>query len=80
MSDDDKQFPIQGGYQKNTRRKFGASSIPWWLAELAYQEYAKPHGASQSLERLAERGGFGRSELIALLSGSDERADEICPE
>lgn len=59
----DKQFPIQGDYGENK-----PSSIPWWLAEIAYKAYASQYGKSQSIERLAERGGFGRDELISLLS------------
>ena len=42
-------------------------SIPWWLAEEAYAHYAKLFGTSQSLKRLAERGGFGHKELLMLL-------------
>lgn len=34
-------------------------AIPWGLAEILYPAY----GHDQSLERLAERGGFGRGEL-----------------
>lgn len=48
-------FPIQGGGQ-----------IPWWLAEIAY-EYYHEHWPDQSLERMAERGGFGVSELVGLI-------------
>ena len=55
-----KQFPIQAtdGYP--------AGWIPWVIAEQAYEEYSKKH-RSQSLERLASRGGFGWFELIHLL-------------
>ncbi len=45
----------------------GASTIPWWLAEIAYASYAKSFGSGQSLERLAER-GFGRDELVGLIA------------
>ena len=44
-------------------------TIPWWLAEVAYEYYSKRFGTDQSLERLNERGGFGREELICLLRG-----------
>lgn len=56
-----KTFPIQSevGHER--------SSIPWWLAELAYKEYSRRYGTEQSLERLAERGGFGHAELLAFL-------------
>jgi len=50
-----KPFPIQGG-----------GSIPWWLAEVAF-EYYQEKCPGQSLQRLAERGGFGVRELIGLI-------------
>lgn len=37
--------------------------IPWWVAERAYGVYAAEFGRSQSLERLAQRGGFCPSEM-----------------
>lgn len=37
--------------------------IPWGVAEMAYLVYAKRYGTSQSLERLAERGGFYVEEM-----------------
>jgi len=62
--DDTLPFPIQG---ELGRPRLKSSSIPWWLAEIAYEHYAKLFGKEQSLERLAERGGFGRDELLTLL-------------
>lgn len=51
-------------------RKFpllnGAGTIPWSIAERAYRVYANQYGDSQSLERLAERGGFDVTEMDAL--------------
>jgi hypothetical protein len=67
---DNRPFPIQ---RASSRDKTGAMqhyppcTIPWWLAEEAYKYYSKRFGTSQSLERLAERGGFGRQELLMLL-------------
>lgn len=66
-------FPIQMG-EGQYRDKAGSlirdkpCTIPWWLAEVAYYVYQKLYKNNQSLERLAERGGFGREELIWLLS------------
>lgn len=60
----EKYFPIQAEYSSV---KLPASQIPWWLAEVAYKHYAQLFGSQQSLERLAERGGFGREELLRLL-------------
>lgn len=64
--DDNQPFPIQGGHI-GPNINYNPCSIPWWLAEEAYQEYSKRYGNGQSLERLAERGGFGREELLRLL-------------
>lgn len=70
MTNDNRPFPIQGEYSNASPwGKVSRCTIPWWLAEEAYKEYSKHYGTSQSLERLAERGGFGRQELINLLKG-----------
>jgi len=58
---DTRPFPIQ------IERGGDGSTIPWWLAEVAYKSYARCFGRDQSLERLAERGGFGRDELVGLI-------------
>lgn len=69
----EKLFPIQGGSSWKRDRDYrpvehyGPSYIPWWLAEEAYEYYSNQYGTGQSLERLAERGGFGREELLFLL-------------
>ena len=70
MKDDTRPFPIQSySYRYKTGKMIHCPrhTIPWWLAEEAYCHYAKLFGTSQSLERLAERGGFGRKELLSLL-------------
>lgn len=48
----EKSFPMQGG-----------PPIPWSLAELLYVGYVALFGKDQTLERLAERGGFGWGEI-----------------
>jgi len=55
-----RMFPIQCG-----------SPIPWAEAERAYRQYAKLHGTDQSMERLAQRGGFGVQEFSCLWLGHD---------
>lgn len=50
-------------------------SVPWRIAELAYSVYASRYGRSQSLERLAERGGFHAGEMDMLLPDWRERYD-----
>lgn len=66
-------FPIQcepGSLPHPTR-------IPWSVADRAYSVYAARHGRSQSLERLAERGGFGPSEMDDYLPGWRDECSEI---
>ena len=68
--DYNKPFPIQLDHARNTNGEMEiipSSTIPWWLAEEAYAWYAKNFGTKQSLQTLADRGGFGRKELLMLL-------------
>lgn len=53
------RFPIQRG----------GGSIPWKAAQRAYKFYVSRFGSEQSLERLAERGGFGILEFCLLYLG-----------
>ena len=62
-------FPVQGELRSHGGGK--ASTTPWWLAEEVYAEYSKRYGTSQSLERLGERGGFGRGEVLTFLRRED---------
>ncbi|KKL16599.1 hypothetical protein LCGC14_2493940 [marine sediment metagenome] len=39
------------------------NKIPWKLAEVVYAGYSQRYGTDQSLERIAERGGFGILEI-----------------
>jgi hypothetical protein len=66
---DEPWFPIQG--QRVGRVLVPAGQVPWAVAKLAYQTYAKHYGTGQSLERLAERGGFGWTELVNLLADTE---------
>ncbi len=63
--DDTRPFKVQGLPGQK------ACTIPWWLAEEVYAEYSKRYGNEQSLERLNERGGFGRGEVLTLLRRED---------
>lgn len=74
MTEGDKKnrpFPIQSwSYRHECGEMIHVypSTIPWWLAEEAYKKYVKLFGTDlQTLERIAERGGFGPYELIKLL-------------
>lgn len=48
----ERMFPMQDG-----------PAIPWSVAEKVYVLYSGIYGTQQSLERLAERGGFGWAEI-----------------
>ena len=50
--------------------------LPWVIAEEAYKEYKKRYGSQQSLERLAERGGFGQAEIAILLFQRIQRIEQ----
>ena len=69
--DDNRPFPIQQETSRDEQThemiRHPACTIPWWLAQEAYSYYSSRYGKSQTLERLAERGGFGRQELLGLL-------------
>lgn len=75
---DPRGFPIQ---QESRRAKSGsmeavpAIHIPWSVAEVAFGEYARRYPScahQQPIERLAQRGGFGRDELLMFLAGAAE--------
>ncbi len=65
-----RKFPLLG-------EKGNVGSIPWWIAEQAYIGYANKYGDQQSLERLAERGGFGISELNEYYPGWKDECNII---
>ena len=52
-------------------------TIPYSLAERAYEQYVKRYGKSQTLKRLAERGGFYPEEMDSLYPGWREEVEEI---
>lgn len=53
------------------------TSIPWSVAEKAYGVYSDRYGRDQSLERLAERGGFGAEEMDMFHPGWRDEVSEI---
>ena len=61
-------FPIQQG--SGFRMASGGmhyappTSIPMWLAEIAYEDYRRRYGNDQPLAQLGKRGGFSRAELL----------------
>lgn len=66
-----REFPVQRRWVRLPNGRMGQEdapdTIPWPVAEAAYVKYARRYGQSQSLERLADRGGFGAGELDGLL-------------
>jgi hypothetical protein len=73
MGNEPRMFPIQSS-DKNTKPH--PTRIPWAIADLAYSVYSARYGRSQSLEHLAERGGFGANEMDLFLPDWRERCDE----
>lgn len=62
--------PVQGEtIGGSMRRRVAEGWIPWELHELAWRAYAVTYGTQQSAERIAERGGFSWSEIIAQIRG-----------
>jgi len=82
MSDDIRPFPIQAGIRKRDKNghlglRPSACTIPWWLAEEVYRGYVAAHSEGchiQSLERLAERGGFSREDVLWYLRYTKQSA------
>jgi hypothetical protein len=64
----EKMFPIQ---------RYGGKKIPWSVAEKAYEVYSDRYGNGQSLQRLAERGGFGTCEMDILYPEWRNEVEEI---
>ena len=64
MSDPNRPFPIQGGWDRENHKQVMPCSVPWWLAEIAYEDYSARFGTDQSLERMSQRGGFTQGELV----------------
>ncbi len=58
-------YPIQDG-----------EDIPEWLAKLVYQGYVNRYGDVLSYERMRERGGFGKAEVVRLLNCLDIKTIE----
>lgn len=56
----ERRFPIQASYGNKQPHPL---SVPWSVAEKAFSIYAGRHGASQSIDRIAQRGGFGAGEM-----------------
>lgn len=62
-----KRAPVQGEPFEHGKRPRGPGTVTWAEHMEAYSGYSARYGTSQSAQRLAERGGFGYSELTELL-------------
>ena len=49
--------------------------IPWDMHLQAWESYARKYGTDQSPQRIAERGGFGTTELDAFIPGWRQELD-----
>jgi hypothetical protein len=64
------EFPLQ-----KTRGPTGPTSVPWAVAEKAWAAYSTLYGRDQSVERMAERGGFTWGEMDELFPGWKDATD-----
>ena len=71
-------FPLQTEHQRRDEPplKPQRTRIPWDIAEKAYGTYSARLGKQQSLERLAERGGFSNGEMDMFHPTWRKEADE----
>lgn len=65
----ERRAPVQGDHGKGGRWIHPPGTIAWWEHLEAYAAYAREYGYSQTAERIAERGGFGKFEAEKLLRG-----------
>lgn len=52
---------------------FDGPPIPWALAEVIYAAYDRLYGHDQTLEKMAERGGFGWAEVGEMFTALQRR-------
>ncbi len=69
-------FPLQPS-RNDSKTLAGPDCIEWSLAEKAGNEYRKRYGTNQSLERMAERGGFGWEEMDLYYPPWREEIDDV---
>lgn len=75
MANIERLFPLQTSYPDKAAP--GPLSIPWAIAEKAYSAYVQKHGRGQTLERLAERGGFSWCEMDILYPPWRDETDAL---
>lgn len=62
MTGDARRFPIQALHPRSDEPR----SVAWTDAEIAHKAYARLFNNGQTLDQLADRGGFGWREYLAL--------------
>jgi len=67
-----RRAPVQADHVGRSGDGSGPGTISWAEHEQAWRKYAGRHGAGQSAERIAERGGFGYAELQLFLGHDPE--------
>ena len=70
----ERMFPV---HSSGRNAKPHPTRIPWSIADKAYSVYSARHGRQQSLERLAERGGFHPDEMDEFYPAWREETSEI---
>ena len=62
------RVPVQSNkFEQGPQTKRGRGTITWAEHKKAWKVYAKRFGVYQSIQRIAERGGFGYNELCKFL-------------
>lgn len=61
-----RQFPIAGYFSRPKWKYINGTSIPWEMIA-PHEKQAMANHCGQSLERLAQRGGLGACEALAVL-------------
>ena len=59
----EKLFPLIREDKAYANKWEGPLFIPWSIAEKAYKAYSKKYGTGQTMQRMADRGGFGVEEM-----------------
>lgn len=82
MSDDPNAWMISGRWKTaakgvvQERQRVADEGVPVEILRLAYAEYARQYGTSQSFEEIQRRAGFSVGEVIMLLADALGRGEQ----
>lgn len=77
---DDRRAPVQGdGHARGAVKARPPGSVSWTEHAEAWLAYSARYGNHQSAERIAERGGFSRGELVMFLGREPSTFKEHTP-